>query len=191
MCPLDGFVFSKKQCYICRSFLSNCEKFGGSSAVQVEGKCEILQARIFSSPPLMPTPPRGCALYCWSQRPLAPLLCCWPPTDSLLHHLWPAVSSANVGAPLPLSALLPWAGEAYLLPAFFHVWVVCPPVLHLWYFDNSDLWVFIGQIKWGCCGAQQEASVSQFTQTLTSGSAPSHVAFRCCQEETEICLPSC
>lgn len=36
-------------------------------------------------------------------------------------------------------------------------------MLHLWYFDNSDLSVIIGQMKWGCCGAQQETAVSQFT----------------------------
>lgn len=72
--------FSKKQCYICRSFLSNCEKFGGSSFVQAEGRCEIPQAWIFSPPPL--NPPWLCALLLLSQRLLAPLLCCWPPTDS-------------------------------------------------------------------------------------------------------------
>lgn len=56
--------------------------------------------------------------------------------------------------------------------------VVCPPVLDLCYFDSNDLWVIIGQIKWGCWAAQREVPVSPFTRMLTSGPAPSHVAVR-------------
>lgn len=64
--------------------------------------------------------------------------------------------------------------------------VVCPPVLDLWYFDNNDLWLIIGQIKWGCWAAQREVPVSPFTWTLTSGLAPSHHAFSLLSEDRNL-----
>lgn len=64
--------------------------------------------------------------------------------------------------------------------------VVCPPVLDLCYFDNNDLWVIIGQIKWGCWAAQREVPVSPFTRALTSGPAPSHVAFSLLSEDRNL-----